>query len=204
VLASVVVGVQTDQDLLALRYVSVKIFHLYPSKCELTSKHVGAHLISEMIRRCDFDSSWQIKYDSTQSVRTRSSPRGLDGVANFHGELGFRLRESLWAIFVSEDSSVLCSALVGETTDEFRVLRGELNGLLFRVFENDASEQWACRVVHMNDGLLGACDRVDGPRDQILPCRRQNLWNLHSSPSPRERRENQPGSTHRLEPAFVR
>ena len=60
---------------------------------------------------------------------------------------------------------MLCCALVGETTDEFGVLRGELNGFLFRILENDAPEQGARRIVHMNDGLLGACDRVNGPRD---------------------------------------
>ena len=60
---------------------------------------------------------------------------------------------------------MLCRALVGETTDNFRVLRGELNGLLFRILENDAPEQWTRRIVHVDDGLLGACDRVNGPRD---------------------------------------
>lgn len=45
------------------------------------------------------------------------------------------------------------------------MLRGELNGLLFRILENDAPEQWTRRIVHVDDGLLGACDRVNGPRD---------------------------------------
>jgi len=127
-----------------------------------------------VVRRSTFDSSRKVEDDSVISGASLP-PCRLDSFTNFEGEVNLGLGERLGAILVAELGAILGRALFRQPTNEFGVCHSELNRLFLRVPENDLSECWRCRIVHVDDGVLGACDSVNGPTDQILPCRSQNL-----------------------------
>jgi hypothetical protein len=51
----------------------------------------------------------------------------------------------------------------------------QLDGLFLGIAEDDFPESRGGGIVHVDDGLLSASDRVDCPADQIFSCGGKNL-----------------------------
>ena len=118
-----------------------------------------------MVRWSDLHSCRKVKDDAIVVGRTCSSPSRFDGLADLDGEVRFRLGEGLGTVLVSELGPKFSGALVGQLADEFRVLDGQFDGLLFRIPEHDLTERRTSGVVHVQDGFLGPGHRFDGPPD---------------------------------------
>lgn len=51
----------------------------------------------------------------------------------------------------------------------------ELDRLFLCIIENDVSEHGACGIVHVDDDLLSALDRLESSADEILASGSQDL-----------------------------
>jgi len=118
-----------------------------------------------MVRGSNFHSGREIEDDTIVVSRPCSPPSGFHGFTDLNSEIRFRLRESLRTVLVSELRSEFSGTLVGQLTDEFRVLDGQFDGLFFCVSEHDLTESRASGIVHVQDRFLAPRHGFDGPPD---------------------------------------
>ena len=121
-----------------------------------------------MIRGCNLDCRRQIEDNLLIVGSPRSSPSRLHRLTHRQRELGFRLSESLRTILIPELRPVLCRTLVRKLSNDFGVFDGKGDSFFLAISENDVSETWAGSVVHVDNGLLGSCDRFHCTLDQVF------------------------------------
>lgn len=83
-----------------------------------------SHLISEMIRWCNFYCRGQVEDDTVIEIRTSSTPRLLDSFTNFERKVGLGLAERLRTILEPELGAVLFCTLIGEFANDLSVFDG--------------------------------------------------------------------------------
>lgn len=161
---------QRYNDVLSFRDISAEILDLHDIRIPRFSceRNRNTYLVCIMIRRGDLHRRRQIENDPLILSRTSLSPSRLDSLTNRQSKLGFRLRESLGTIFVLELRPVFCCAFVCQLTDNFGVLDSEGDGFFLIVSEDDVTEAGASSVVHVDDGFLCACNRLDRALDQVF------------------------------------
>jgi hypothetical protein len=82
-----------------------------------------------MVRGPNFHGSRKVEDDTVVMSRPSPPPSRFHSLTDLDGEVRFCLRESLRAVFVSELGSELSSTLVGQPTNEFRVLDSQFDSL---------------------------------------------------------------------------
>lgn len=127
-----------------------------------------------MIRWPDVHRRRQIEYYPL-IAQASLAPCSLHRLAHLDRKLRLSLGEGLWTVFVSEHRPVLRGAFFRELPDDLGMLRGKSDRVFFGVLEDDCAEEAARGVVHVNDRSLAACDGIDGPFDEVLPGRSQDL-----------------------------
>jgi len=118
-----------------------------------------------MVRRSNFHSGRKVKDNTVFMSRPRFSPLGFYSFTDLNGEVRFRLREGLRTVLVPELRSDSSGTFLGQLTDEFRVLDGQLDGLFLRVPKHDLTESRAGGIVRMYDRFLAPGHGLDGPPD---------------------------------------
>ena len=117
-----------------------------------------------MIGRGDFNRRRKVEDDALIPCPS-FAPSGLHGFTDFQGKFRLGLSKGLRAVFILEDSPVFRCAFLCQLSDKLRVFRGQLNRFLLRVSEHNVTERWRCCIVHVNDGMFGTSDRIDGATD---------------------------------------
>ena len=121
-----------------------------------------------MVGRRDFDGRGQVEDDLLEMIGYSFTSSLFDSLADLERKLGFRLSESLRTILIPELRPVLCRTLVRKLSNDFGVFDGKGNSFFLAISENDVSETWAGSVVHVDNGLLGSCDRFHCTLDQVF------------------------------------
>ena len=118
-----------------------------------------------MVRGSNFHSSRKVEDDTIVMGRSRSPPSRLHSFTDLNSKVRFCLGESLRTVLVSKLRSGSSGTFVGQPTNEFRVVGGQFDGLLFRVPEHDLSESRASGIIHVQDRFLASGHRINGPPD---------------------------------------
>src|SRR5690606_33080515 len=133
--APVVMGVDTDDDLVALRQVLVHPFDL----------------VGVQIGRGGLDGGRQVQDDLVLDGRLP----GVDyGCADFQREIGFCGAEAFLRVFVAP---VSFRVLGDFGVDELGALEGDGVDLVAAHSKDDLAEGWRVGVVQVDDGVPGTC-----------------------------------------------
>lgn len=127
-----------------------------------------------MVRWPNLDRRRQVE-DYPFVAQSSLAPRLLDGLADLERKRGLCLGERLGAVLVAELSAILGCALIREFPNDLGVLSGQSDGLLLGVAEDNFEEGATCRVVHVNDCPLAACDGIYGAFDEVFSCGGEDL-----------------------------
>ena len=100
-----------------------------------------------------------------QSVDPRSPQSDRHNFTDLNSKVRFCLGESLRNVLVSKLRSGSSSTFAGQLTNEFRVLGGQFDDLLFRVPEHDLLEGRESGIIHTQNHFLASGHRFNGPPD---------------------------------------
>ena len=150
--AAVVVGMQGDDDVVA-------VFQVLAHVLNLAGVYVGHGMLDR-----------HRKVDDRLFIR-RGLPHVEHRVADLQGVLRLRAGEALRAVF----KAVIAAALLGQFFQKLRSLHGDLQDLLLRLMEYLLSLGHRGGIVHMHDGLLHALQGLEGLADDMLPGLGQHL-----------------------------
>ena len=151
---SVIVWMQTNDDLFALRDVATEIFYLCQYKNGLLNGitiELSQYLISVVIRRGHFHGRRQVEDDAIISD-VSSAPCFFYSFADFNRKVGLRLREGFRTILESESSASFLCTFIRELPHKSSMLDRKVYGLCFRVAKYHVAEKRRSSVVHMNNG----------------------------------------------------
>lgn len=165
---------QTDSNFFSFADVAGEVFDLAKLSAQDMADCILSYLVGIMVWRSDLNSGRQVE-DDTVLPSTSFAPCRFHSFAHLNSKLRFGLCKCLGAIFEPKSCAILGRALVGELPDNLSVLDRERESLLFCMSEYDITEDGRCRVVEMNDGELGASDRVNCSCNEVSACRRENL-----------------------------
>jgi len=118
-----------------------------------------------MVGGSNFHSGRKVKDDTVFMGRPRFSPLDFHSFTDLNSEVRLRLREGLRTVLVPELRSESSGTFLGQLSDEFRVLDGQLDGLFLRVPKHDLTESRASGIVRVYDRFLAPGHGLDGPPD---------------------------------------
>lgn len=111
----------------------------------------------------------------TMATQVATAPRLLDGLADLQRKRGLCLGERLGAVLVAELGAILGCALLSEFPYDLGVLGGQSDGFFLGIAEHYFAEGATCRVVHVDDCPLAACDGIYGALDEVFSCGGEDL-----------------------------
>jgi hypothetical protein len=143
------VGVQADAAVLDVVDVATEVFDLRARSRSQRCLSERAHLVGIVIRRGNFDGGGQIEDDWVLLCAIAPlEPDLLYPVADLDGKGALGLGKGFGRVLVLPLGAVAaCDALVDELADDAGMPRGEVDGLLFRVVEDDFAEAGRGSVV---------------------------------------------------------
>ena len=118
-----------------------------------------------MVGGSNFHSCRKVKDNTVFTGRPRFSPSFFHSFTDLNSEVWLRLREGLRTVLVPELRSESSGTFLGQLTDEFRVLDGQIDGLFLGVPKHDLTEGRASGIVRVYDRFLAPGHGLDGPPD---------------------------------------
>ena len=147
--SSVIVRVNRHHKLLTLSHVSTEVLNL----------------IGEDIRRGHLDGGRQVE---DNRVLGRRLPSLLNSLADLDCKVGLRIREGLRRELKLPFCAGLGRVVLGNRAGKLGAANSHLQTLLTVHIENNSAEARACGEVDVEDGLLGAPQRINGATDEVL------------------------------------